>query len=77
MPGQSSQENCRRFNGKAAVASGSIPAVPGRYVVSGRIVLQHRSDVLDKDGRKTGDQWSDANVVYASSDKQNVTVTLK
>ena len=64
-------------NGKAAVLSGSVPTVPGTYVVSGRIVLQHRSDVLDKDGRKTGDQWSDANIVYASSDKQNVTVTLK
>ena len=63
-------------DGKAAVLSGSVPA-PGTYVVSGRVVLQHRSDVLDKDGNKTGDKWSDANIVYASSDKQNVTVTLK
>ncbi|MDX8419587.1 InlB B-repeat-containing protein [Stecheria sp. CLA-KB-P133] len=63
-------------DGKAAVLSGSVPA-SGTYVVSGRIVLQHRSDVLDKDGRKTGDQWSDANIVYVSSDTQNVTVTLK
>lgn len=63
-------------DGKAAVLSGSVPA-SGTYVVSGRVVLQHRSDVLDKDGIKTGDKWSDANIVYASSDKQNVTVTLK
>lgn len=63
-------------DGKAAVLSGSVPA-SGTYVVSGRVVLQHRSDVLDKDGNKTGDKWSDANIVYASSDKQNVTVTLK
>lgn len=63
-------------DGKDAVLSGSVPA-SGTYVVSGRVVLQHRSDVLDKDGRKIGDKWSDANIVYASSDKQNVTVTLK
>lgn len=63
-------------DGRAAVLSGSVPA-SGTYVVSGRVVLQHRSDVLDKDGNKTGDQWSDANIVYASSDTQNVTVTLK
>lgn len=63
-------------DGKAAVLSGSVPA-PGTYVVSGRVVLQHRYDVLDKDGNKTGDTWSDANIVYASSDTQNVTVTLK
>ena len=64
-------------SGRAAVLSGSIPTVPGSYVVSGRIVLQHRSDLLDKDGNKTGDNWSDANIVYASSDTQNMTVTLK
>lgn len=63
-------------DGNAAVLSGSVPA-SGTYVVSSRVVLQHRSDVLDKDGNKTGDKWSDANIVYASSDKQNVTVTLK
>lgn len=63
-------------NGKAAVLSGSVPA-SGTYVVSGRVVLQHRTDVVDEKDNKTGDQWSDANIVYASSDKQNVTVTLK
>ncbi|MEE8807209.1 MAG: InlB B-repeat-containing protein [Lactimicrobium sp.] len=63
-------------DGKAAVLSGSVPTVPGTYVVSGRIVLQHRTDVLDKDGNKTGDKWSDANVVYASSDSQNVSAVI-
>lgn len=63
-------------DGKAAVLSGSVPA-SGTYVVSGKVVLQHRSDVLDKDGNKTDDKWSDANIVYASSDTQNMTVTLK
>lgn len=63
-------------DGKAAVLSGSVPA-PGTYVVSGRVVLQHRTDVVDEKGNKTGGKWSDANIVYASSDKQNVTVTLK
>ncbi len=63
-------------DGKAAVLSGSVPA-SGTYVVSGRIVLQHRTDIVDEKGNKTGDKWSDANIVYASSDTQNMTVTLK
>ena len=63
-------------DGKAAVLSGSVPA-SGTYVVSGRIVLQHRTDIVDERGNKTGDKWSDANIVYASSDTQNETVTLK
>ncbi|MDD6674406.1 MAG: InlB B-repeat-containing protein [Lactimicrobium massiliense] len=63
-------------DGRAAVLSGSVPA-SGTYVVSGRIVLQHRTDIVDEKGNKTGDKWSDANIVYASSDAQNVTVTLK
>ena len=63
-------------DGKAAVLSGSVPTVPGTYVVSGRIVLQHRSDILDEKGNKTGDKWSDANIVYASSDSKNVSAVI-
>ncbi len=53
-------------DGKAAVLSGSVPA-SGTYVVSGRIVLQHRTKTTGEDGNVT-ETWNGSNILWQSSE---------